>query len=90
MSQTGCEKMIQLLEKQFSPTLLNVIDESHKHIGHQGNQNNGGHYKVEIISDKFEGMNAIQKHRLIYQCLEDMIPIEIHALSIDAKPIAES
>lgn len=84
MSEAGVNKITRILNEQFSPNNLDVIDESHKHIGHQGNRG-GGHYKIKIISSHFKDLSSIQKHRLIYQALTELFPDEIHALSIDAK-----
>ena len=67
---------------------LILIDESHKHINHK-KDTSGGHYKLLIISDDFENMMLIKRHQLIYKILSDMIKIDIHALSIQAKTSKE-
>ena len=66
---------------------LSLIDETHKHAGHP--QSSGGHFKLHIVSDDFDGMSLIERHRLIYSVLGDMIKKEIHALSIHAKTSKE-
>lgn len=70
------------LEAAFSPSELIVTDDSHLHVGHAGAKGGGSHFSVKIKSTKFENLSLIEKHRLIYQTLNDLIPEEIHALKI--------
>lgn len=74
----------QRLEAAFSPSLLELTDESHLHIGHAGNQG-GGHYRAHIVSAQFAGMNRVGRQRAIQQALYDLYPSPIHALSIRAQ-----
>ena len=74
----------QRLEAAFSPSLLELTDESHLHIGHAGNQG-GGHYRAHIVSVQFAGMNRVGRQRAIQQALYDLYPSPIHALSIRAQ-----
>ncbi|MDZ4141939.1 MAG: BolA family protein [Methylotenera sp.] len=67
----------------FEPSALELIDESAMHAGHAGNTG-GGHFKLKITSSHFCGKSQIMRHRLIYQTLADLIPSQIHALSIEA------
>ena len=76
------ENIIRKL-KILEPIKLELIDESNKHVGHQGIKNSGGrHYKLNIISKKFENLSLIKQHQLIYNVLGDLIGKEIHALKI--------
>ncbi|MEO8400800.1 MAG: BolA family protein [Gammaproteobacteria bacterium] len=70
------------LQKCFSPTQLSVIDDSEKHKGHAGSQGGAGHYTVIIAARCFQGKSRVETHREIYQLFHDLIPHEIHALSI--------
>lgn len=80
------EKIAQLLEAEFKPESLNIIDESWKHAGHAGAQESGGgHFVVEIKSHHFNGLSRIQCHRQIYSCLQSLFPADIHALNIQIK-----
>lgn len=72
------------LERELSPTHINIIDESHLHAGHAGAASGAGHFNVTIASDKFVGLSPIQQHRLIYAAVNDLMQTEIHALSINA------
>ena len=81
------EKIKKKLTDAMNAIHLEIIDETHKHAGHT--QSNGGHFKLHIISDDFEGMSLIERYRLIYSVLGDMIKNEIHALSIHAQTSSE-
>jgi len=73
----------RLLET-FSPDECLVEDESALHAGHAGAASGGGHYRVRLISAVFEGKNRLIRHRLVYDCLADMMHKDIHALAITA------
>ena len=68
----------------FSPSECQVEDESALHAGHAGAASGGGHYRVRLISSAFEGKNRLIRHRLVYDCLADMMHKDIHALAITA------
>lgn len=70
------------LQKAFSPTHLEVIDESDKHIGHAGHQGGGRHFAVVISAECFKGTSRVEAHRQIYALFEDLMPDQIHALRI--------
>ncbi len=79
---------VQLLRERLSalePVELDIIDESHLHIGHAGSRDGAGHYRVRIVSPRFEGLRAVACHRLVYDLVDDLMPHPIHALAIDAK-----
>ncbi|VAW79220.1 Cell division protein BolA [hydrothermal vent metagenome] len=77
------------LEKSFTPTHLTIQDESHKHVGH-ASAGGAGHFDVDIVSTEFEEKSLIQRHRLVYDALDDIMHSEIHALSIKASTPAET
>lgn len=80
-------KIKKKLDTQFSPSYLEVENESHKHAGHAGDPGTGeSHFRVHIVSDKFEGKSRIQIHREIHDCLDEEMKNGIHALSIQALP----
>ena len=73
-------KIEHLLTQAYKPDFLQVVDESHKHAGHAG-ASQGGHYRVIIGSQAFEGKKLLDSHRMIYQALEPVKSF-IHALAI--------
>jgi BolA protein len=78
------ERMHRLLAEAFAPTELEVIDDSHRHVGHAGAREGKGHFSVRIVSPVFAGMTPLARHRAVYAALGDMMIDDIHALSIQA------
>ncbi|HTT08115.1 MAG TPA: BolA family protein [Gammaproteobacteria bacterium] len=72
------------LQKALTPATMDLIDESHLHAGHAGAKSGRGHYRLRIVSSRFAGLNPVQRHRLVYDALGDLMQTDIHALSIDA------
>jgi len=68
----------------LNPLLVEIIDESHKHAGHAGARDGGGHYLLQIVTSEFIGKSTIARHRMIYSALGEMMKCEIHALNIQA------
>lgn len=81
--------MRALLDAAFAPVLLDVIDDSHKHVGHAGARDGRGHFSVDIVSEAFAGMTPLIRHRAIYAALGDLMTTDIHALSIRASTPVE-
>ena len=72
------------LTATFSPLDCQLHDESALHAGHAGAASGGGHYRIRLVSTHFEGQSRIVRHRLVYDCLRDMMLADIHALAITA------
>ena len=68
----------------LDPTLVELADESHLHAGHAGAASGGGHFRLKIVSPRFEGLRLVMRHRLVYDSVHDMMHTEIHALAITA------
>ena len=81
--------MQALLEAAFAPELLEIVDDSHRHIGHAGARDGHGHFGVHIVSARFEGLAPLARHRAVYAALGAMMETDIHALSIRAATPAE-
>lgn len=84
MNQERIERMKALLETAFSPTQLDITDDSHLHAGHAGARSGKGHFTVAIKSAAFEGKSLIERHRAVYAALGGMMETDIHALSVKA------
>jgi BolA protein len=78
------ERIRQLLAAALSPSVLEVEDDSHLHAGHAGAASGGGHYRVKIVSERFEGLRLVMRHRLVYDAVQGMMHLDIHALAITA------
>lgn len=72
------------LRSDLAPESLDIVDDSHLHAGHAGAAAGGGHYTVTIVAECFRDKNTMSRHRMIYSALHDMMPKQIHALSIKA------
>lgn len=69
----------------LEPSRLDIIDESHRHAGHAGARDGGGHFRMTIVSPHFAGKRTMERHRLVYDAAGDLMKRQIHALSITAK-----
>ncbi|MGN6788346.1 MAG: BolA family protein [Rhodanobacteraceae bacterium] len=85
MSAASTEDIRKRLQAAFAPTVLDVIDEGHLHIGHAGEGT--GHFRVRITSIAFAGKTRVQQHRMVYDALADLMGHGIHALAIEAESI---
>jgi BolA protein len=78
------ERIRSRLAATFAPIECQLTDESHMHAGHAGAASGAGHYHLRLVSERFEGVNRVARHRLVYDCLRDMMHSDIHALTIIA------
>ena len=90
MPENRSDMIRQRLEQALQPVSLDIIDESAKHAGHAGAASGGGHFIVDIVSAAFSGKNPLQRHRLVYAAVDDMMHTDIHALSIQARAPEEN
>ncbi len=75
---------IRLRLTALNPENIDIFDDSASHAGHAGAASGGGHFEVTIVSAIFAGKKTLERHRMVYQPLADLIPTQIHALSIRA------
>ncbi|WP_369930146.1 BolA family protein [Xanthomonas sp. NCPPB 2632] len=87
MTVEKVERIRALLTAALAPVELDVIDEGHKHAGHAGEGR--GHFFARIVTPAFAGTNPIQRHRMVYAALAEMMPDGIHALAIEARAPGE-
>lgn len=74
----------------LQPVKVEIIDDSHKHAGHAGARDGGGHYRLNIVSAQFAGKPTVARHRMIYSALGEMMKQDIHALNITASTPEET
>lgn len=84
MNLARIDQIRSRLESALTPMSLDIRDDSAMHAGHAGAQGGAGHYTVFIRAGAFQGLRRLQRHRLVYDAVADMMPGEIHALSINA------
>ena len=78
------KEIIRRLNEAFKPESLGVEDEGHLHEGHEGAKDGRGHFRVLIIADAFSGKSMIERHRMVYRAMDEMMRLDVHALAIDA------
>jgi BolA protein len=85
------ERIVARLTAALDPILLDVVDESHLHAGHAGAREGGGtHYRVRVVSAKFDRRSRVERHRLVYGLLTAEFADGLHALALIAKAPGES
>lgn len=72
------------LTQTLNPQHLAIIDKSAQHAGHAGAQG-GGHFEVTIVCRQFSNCSLLQRHRMVYAAVGDLMNTLIHALSIQAQ-----
>lgn len=79
------------IEAALQPTALDLIDDSEKHRGHGGYRGEDGesHFTIRVESPAFAGLNRVQRQRLVYRALGDLMHERIHALAMETKAPGE-
>ncbi|GAA6024444.1 hypothetical protein JCM10207_005765 [Rhodosporidiobolus poonsookiae] len=78
------------LTAALSPSVLAISNDSHAHRHHAPMRAQGGgsgetHFTVQVVSERFDGLRMIQRHRLVNDTLKGEFEAGLHALSIKAK-----
>jgi BolA family transcriptional regulator, general stress-responsive regulator len=81
---TRKEQIAALLVDRLEPVELRIKDQSHLHAGHAGASDGRSHFDVYIVAGSFSGKSLLQRHRMIYGVLAEMLTSDIHALKISA------
>ncbi|MEO1293087.1 MAG: BolA family protein [Pseudomonadota bacterium] len=79
------EQMRVKLIEAFAPETLEIVDESEQHRGHSGWREGGQtHFRVRIVSARFDGMNRVARQRAVYDILREELAGPVHALALTA------
>jgi len=79
------------LTAAFAPERLDVVDESHQHVGHAGHRPGGEtHFRVYIMAQAFKGKSRLERHRMVNETLSGELKGGVHALAIHASAPGES
>lgn len=84
MTESRVEMIERCLRAALDPIELRIKDQSHLHAGHAGARDGLGHFDAYIVSEAFSDKNPIQRHRLVFDALGELMQTDIHALSIRA------
>lgn len=78
------DKIRASLIAAFAPERLDVVNESHKHAGHSGDDGSGeSHFRVVIRAPAFAGQSRLARHRAVHAALGSEIIGRIHALALE-------
>ena len=84
-------EMLRRLDSALSPTRVELSDDSEQHRGPGGyNPAGESHFSLAIESPAFVGKNRVERQRMIYAALGDLMESRVHALSIRANAPGES
>lgn len=78
------------IKEALRPSRLEIEDESHRHAGHAGARPEGeSHFRLTVVADSFEGKSHLERQRMVYAALKDLMATRIHALSLSTLSPAE-
>lgn len=78
-------EMERLLRAAFTPTKLDIINDSAQHHGHSGDDGSGeSHFTIVIESAEFSGKSRLERQRMVNKALGDIPGERVHALAIRA------
>ncbi len=80
------DRIVTKLKGALAPTYLEVINESHMHNVPKGSET---HFKVVIVSARFDGISPVKRHQLVYGALDDELKSGVHALAITSRSPSE-
>jgi BolA protein len=78
-------EMLRRLNSALNPTRIELTDDSEQHRGHGGyNPEGESHFSLSIETPAFAGKNRVERQRMIYAALGELMQARVHALSIRA------
>lgn len=85
MSGSIADEMTALLTREFSPSQLEIINDSAHHAGHSGDDGSGeSHFTVVIEAEAFASMSRLARQRAVIAALGDIVGERVHAVAIKA------
>jgi BolA protein len=77
------DQIAERLTAAFQPIRLEVVNESHRHAGHSGDDGTGeSHFRVTIRAEALAALGRVERHRAVQRALGD-INTRVHALALD-------
>ena len=78
-------ELIRRLEAELEPTRITLQNDSDQHVGHAGHSGSGeSHFSLTIESAAFAGLDRVQRQRLVFRAVGDLLEEQVHALQIRA------
>jgi BolA protein len=84
------DALFERFRQAFPEASIQVEDESHLHVGHVGAAGGAGYFRVRVIDARFNELQRIARHRLVYAAVSDWMPELVHALNIIAMTLEEA
>ena len=78
--------IVEKLEQAFSPSHLEVLNESASHTVPQGSES---HFKVVLVTDQFRNKSAVKRHQAVYAVLAEQLQQSVHALALHTYTVSE-
>jgi BolA protein len=84
-------RLQEILAGAFSPTRLDITDDSAKHAGHAGAAGGAGetHFSIAIVSDRFTRRSRVERSRMVHEALAGEFASGLHALSLHLRSPSE-
>ena len=77
------DEIEERLTAAFAPSVLEVVNESHKHAGHAGDDGTGAsHFHITIRAEALAAMTRVARHRAVQAALGDLNQ-RVHAIGLD-------
>ena len=77
------QQIEHLLNQEFAPTLLEIIDTSHRHQGHiAAGSAIESHFNIKLISKHFEGLTVFERHKKVITILSPLMQDAVHSFSL--------
>ena len=84
-------EMLRRLNSALSPTFVDLVDDSEQHRGHAGHNPAGeSHFSLEIECEAFAGKSRVERQRMVYHALGELMRERVHALQIRARAPGEA
>ena len=81
-SDDRAQRIKRILSTGLDADHVEIVDDSALHAGHPGAATGAGHFRVLVVSPRFEGLSRVAAQRLVYSALGDLMSTDIHALQM--------
>ena len=80
------DQLKDILSKNINCKVLEVANQSHLHADHAGSPGTGqSHFHVKIVSEDFQSLSKIERHKLVNTYVFPLFERGLHALSLDLR-----
>lgn len=80
---TRADEIRARIQAALAPERVEIEDESHLHAGHAGARPGGeSHFRALVVAGRFEGKGRVERQRMVYAALGELMSGPIHALAL--------